>query len=103
MPYGPRLSEQELCSRIQQRIEDGRLPVALSNSLTATYGSGDTCSGCGEPINSDQVEYDVADSRDGRQLTFHLSCHAIWQLECVRRVAEHSASGPRDVAQLSRR
>ena len=98
MPYGPRLSEQDLCSRIQQRIEDGRLPVALSKSLTAGYGSGDTCSGCSEAIFADHVEYELTDPRDGGQLTFHLSCHVIWQLKCMRRIARQKlSSGPKDV------
>jgi hypothetical protein len=101
LPYGPRLSDHELRSRLQQRIEDGRLPVALSNNVIAGYGSADICSGCGEQISSDQVEYELAELRDGGQLTFHPSCHAIWQLECVRRLTGQNPCPPSDADQPS--
>ena len=90
MPYIPLLSEHEIRSRLQQRIEDGRLPVALSNNVIAGYGSAYTCSGCGEQISSDKVEYELAEVCDGGQLMFHRGCHAIWQLECVRRMTGQS-------------
>ena len=94
MPYGPRLSEHELRARIRQCIDDGRLPVALSQEMAAGYGSRGICDGCGEHIDSDHVEYEVTDPRDDSQLLFHLSCHAIWQLECLRRMAGSEASMP---------
>jgi hypothetical protein len=100
MPYGPRLSEHEIFSRLQKRIEDGRLPIALSINVIAGYGSAHTCSGCGEEISSDQVEYELAELRDGGQLTFHRSCHAIWQVECVRRITGQSPYHPSDADQL---
>ena len=89
MPYGPRLSEGELRSRVLERIAAGHLPVALSKDLMAGYGgSGDMCPVCDQEILSEHVEYELTDPRDGSQLTFHLHCHVVWQLECVRRIRE---------------
>ena len=95
MPYGLSLTD-ELRSRVRERIEDRRLPVALSRDMWAGYGSGRMCCVCDDGISSDSVEYEVTDPRNGAQLVFHLSCHAIWQLECVRRIDQRSGGDRRD-------
>jgi hypothetical protein len=93
MPYGPRLSEDELFSRARERIKEGRLPLVLSKDLIAgDGGSGDMCCVCDQEILSAHVQYELIDPRDSSQLTFHLACHAVWQLECVRYFRE----GPPD-------
>ena len=89
MPYGPRLPQEEILRRVRQRIQEGRLPVALSSDITAGYGgAGDMCCVCDEEIISKHVEYEFTDSRDGAHLPFHLVCHTVWQLECIRRISE---------------
>jgi hypothetical protein len=37
---------------------------------------------CGAQIERRQVQYHITDTRGGRSLTFHLTCHRAWQLEC---------------------
>ena len=104
MPYGPRLSQDEILQRVRQRLEDGRLPVALSSEIIAGYGgAGDMCCVCDEEITSAHIEYELDDPRDHGPLTFHLSCHAVWQLECVRRISEQKPDPDNLVPRLLRR
>ena len=86
MSYGPSFSEDELRSRVRERIADGRLPVVLSMELFAGTGTGHPCQVCDENIVSEHVEYESTDPHTGSQLTFHLTCHSVWRLECLRRV-----------------
>lgn len=84
MPYGSRLSEEDLRSIARQLISDGRLPVIFSENLFGGYGSGLPCCLCEQPIERKHVEYEVTDPRNGRAFRFHLVCHAAWELECVQ-------------------
>jgi len=88
MSTKPVLPESELRARVIQRIEDGRLPVALLTSIDAGYGTGVECDLCGQPIAADKIEYGVTDSRTGRRLYFHVACHSVWQHECARRLRD---------------
>jgi hypothetical protein len=81
MPNQPRLPEMELRRRARQEIEKGRLPESPAASIWGGRGSGQPCTLCGDPIRADQVEYEIADSRDGDTLRFHLPCHTAWQFE----------------------
>jgi hypothetical protein len=78
----------ELRADIANRTEDGRLPVLLSDSIRAGYGSGAKCAGCDQPVTADQIAYDVELARecDELLLTFHFICHGIWQAECATRI-----------------
>ena len=94
--FGPDLSESELRARAHARLDAGDLPTIASNKMHAGYGSSHTCTVCGQKIVRMQVEYDVADPRTGKDLVFHLACHAVWQLECLQKLrvlaaAERSA------------
>ena len=80
------LLEIELRLRVQRRINDGRLPVVLVRGVEASYGTGEVCCVCDQPITSDTVEYDIVGSGGTDYLSFHLFCHVIWQLECALRV-----------------
>jgi len=82
MPQGRSLPDDSLRSMTRERIADGRLPVIFPHSIQAGYGSGAICRVCELPIEQQHIEYEVSDPRDGRPLSFHLACHAIWQLEC---------------------
>jgi hypothetical protein len=58
---------------------------------------------CGEPIRSTEVEFEVPEPDEGGRhadhphaapataLKFHITCHAVWQLECAD---EETASMP---------
>jgi hypothetical protein len=86
MATGATLLESELRLRVLRRIDDGRLPVALVSVIDASYGSGKVCCVCDRPITRDAVEYDIVDPRSTNCLSFHFSCHVIWQQECAQHV-----------------
>jgi len=88
MTTNPMLPECELHSRVQQRIEEGRLPVAVSNNIYAGYGQEVQCDLCDQPITPDSVEYDVDDPRGGKCMHFHSACHSAWQQECALRLTD---------------
>jgi hypothetical protein len=69
-------------------LENGRLPRMQSQCIWGGYGRGDICSLCREPIRSTEVEFEVPEPEDtpGSGLKFHITCHAIWQSECVDEV-----------------
>jgi hypothetical protein len=66
-------------------LASGRLPRMHSQCIWGGYGRGDICSLCGEPIRSTEVEFEVPEPEDARGggLKFHITCHAIWQMECT--------------------
>ncbi|MFL6601104.1 MAG: hypothetical protein ACJ8R9_07195 [Steroidobacteraceae bacterium] len=90
-------TELHLQRTARERLASGRLPRMHSQCIWGGYGRGDVCSLCGEPIRSTEVEFEVPESAEGdlhasdRQpapppnpaLKFHITCHAIWQLECA--------------------
>ena len=80
------LSESDLHLRVLRRIEEGRLPVALSNNIYAGYGQEAQCDLCDQPITPDSVEYEVDDPRGGKSMHFHSACHSEWQQECALRL-----------------
>lgn len=87
MPCAPRVFNDELRESERAHISAGRLPLMSAHPVIAGYGSGTACQLCGQPIEPHQVEYEVSDARDGRSLSFHVTCHAAWQLECLQRLS----------------
>jgi len=88
-------------------LENGRLPRMQSQCIWGGYGRGDICSLCAEPIRSTEVEFEVPEPADGwpqaaarhvatrnaepgTAFKFHITCHAVWQLECAQ---DDKASG----------
>jgi hypothetical protein len=69
----------------REALRNGRLPRVNSQCIWGGYGRGDVCSLCGEPIRSNEVEFEVPEgSAEGRgAFKFHITCHAVWQLECA--------------------
>jgi len=94
MPTESQLHDTALRLHVRELIENGRLPVILPRQISAGYGSGCVCVACGQPITDTQVEYDIEDDRNARQLSFHLGCHVVWQLECARRAKLDASSAP---------
>jgi len=82
------LSENELLQRVQQRIDEGRLPVILPSLISAGYGAGTApCAVCDLDILSDQVIYEIDDPRRVDELLpFHFACYVVWQRECAHRL-----------------
>lgn len=82
MSIESQLRDMALRSRVHERLRDGRLPVMVPSRINAGYGTGHVCVACDQQITSTQVEYELADCRDGTLLCFHLGCHVLWQIEC---------------------
>ena len=100
MPTESRIPQSELLVRVQQRINDRRLPLVLSSQISAGYGTGrHVCQVCDESIPENLVQYEVGDPRNGNPLMFHFACYVVWQLECVRRIVEAERKGLRDSVQ----
>jgi hypothetical protein len=66
-------------------LASGRLPRVQSQCIWGGYGRGDVCSLCGEPIRSNEVEFEVPEdaAAGGMAFKFHITCHDAWQLECA--------------------
>jgi hypothetical protein len=84
------LSETELLQRVQQRIDEDRLPVILPSLISAGYGAGTApCAVCDLDILADQVIYEVDDPRRVDELLpFHFACYVIWQRACAQRLTD---------------
>jgi len=82
------LSERELLQRVQERIDEGRLPVILPSLISAGYGAGTApCAVCDLDILADQVIYEIDDPRRVEELLpFHFACYVVWQRECAHRL-----------------
>jgi hypothetical protein len=90
------LPDGELRSRVRQRINDGRLPMAFITLINAGFGVGQACPVCDRPVTHDKVAYEIVDPRNANRLTFHFACHVFWQCECARRVrASHAGEACR--------
>jgi hypothetical protein len=85
VPTESQLQDPTLRLHVRQLIENGQLPAVLSERIFAGYGSGRVCVACDRAITASQIEYEVEDSSQDRRLIFHMGCHVVWQLECVRR------------------
>jgi hypothetical protein len=83
---------EDLRRRVRRRIEDGRLPDLVVDELYAGFGRNQACSACGNAITPQQVEYELADSRNENPIVLHLHCHKLWQVECGAR--SEAGEGP---------
>jgi hypothetical protein len=72
-----------LVNRIGEAFETGALPHAHPKDIWRSYGVGDACTACGDPIprGHDVVEFDI----DGHTYRLHSDCYGLWQGELIRR------------------
>ena len=96
MPTESQLRDKFLRAFIRRRIDDGRLPVMLSKTISVSIGSGLECLACGQPIKREQIEYHAFGSRYGASVRVHWGCHVLWQLECVDRSRQRGRNGEED-------
>jgi hypothetical protein len=89
MDSGSGIPEDELIRRVQQCIDEGRLPLVLPSLVSAGYGTASArCAVCDIGISSDQVMYEVDDPGGVDELlAFHFGCYVLWQRECAQRLA----------------
>jgi hypothetical protein len=91
MPTQSRSLDNALGARVRQLIaeghlpvlEEGHLPVLLAEKIHGGYGSVSKCDVCAQPIEHNQVEYEVEHQQLGKTLSFHLGCYVLWQLACL--------------------
>jgi len=99
MPYGSPAFKDSLRLIARTLMSEGRLPMALSAVVDAGYGSGAVCRLCEQPIDQYHIEYEVTDARDGSTLSFHLTCHRAWRLEC----ADQALRRPQGIGRIKMR
>jgi len=75
-------TEKHLQRAARACLASGRLPRVQSNCIWGGYGRGDVCSLCGEPIRSNEVEFEVGEAGKSLVFKFHITCHDAWQMEC---------------------
>jgi hypothetical protein len=63
--------------KTRDKMRRGGLPAPFQTKPWRGNGSGDPCSGCGDPIGRTETEVDV-DVRGALTLTFHEECYAAW-------------------------
>jgi hypothetical protein len=90
MPTESQLQDAALRVRIRQLVASRQLPCLVPKHIAAGYGTRHICAACAAPITDAQVEYEIQNDADGRQLTFHFGCYVVWQLECARLPGEGS-------------
>jgi hypothetical protein len=66
---------------IRKRLEEGTLPWELPKRIGASHGSGNICVACDQEMTARQFQFEAAVA--GAQLSLHLDCHVLWQLECA--------------------
>jgi hypothetical protein len=77
------MDTDELRVRIRKLRETGHIPCDEAEKTWAGNGQARPCSGCGVPIQKNEVEYEV-DLRSGVTLRLHRRCHIIWMEECAQ-------------------
>src|SRR5438045_6859124 len=81
------LPESELRMRVQQRIKEGRLPVAFVRLVNAGVGAGGhACPVCDKPGKRENVEYDIDTRNDNNPLIFYYPWYLIWRRESALRL-----------------
>ena len=72
-----------LVDRIRQKLDNGQLPTAAPEKVSASYGALQPCDACGAKIPHTLVEYSF--ESDERTFHFHVGCYGFWEAECRRR------------------
>lgn len=80
-----RLNPQQLLELALQRLREGTLSREARPRLFAGQGRQARCSLCGEPISTEDIEYEVETASTvagGQQLRFHRPCYYAWLQAC---------------------
>ena len=90
MPDEPILRE-----KARQAIRTAKLPTRLPGRTWGGPGIGKPCTICGEPINGDQLEFEIQFAHDGAtprldSFHVHVRCFVAWKFERRQDVSPHS-------------
>jgi hypothetical protein len=78
--FGPRTTTMpdekvSLADHIRDKLDAGLLPRVLPGKMGTGYGRGNSCDGCGDPINPAQVEYEFRIEGDSDHVfRLHIGC-----------------------------
>jgi CheY-like chemotaxis protein len=73
-----------VAQRIRDRLDAGALLRIGPKKMWCGRGKSNTCDGCGEPILTTEVEYELKVD-DSVSYRFHMACAGLWQTELKRR------------------
>ena len=74
------MREEEARSEIRARLASGRLPHERRHRLFAGYGDGSLCDGCGCPIRTMDVLYELIFEGESQvTITLHRECVPAWR------------------------
>jgi hypothetical protein len=73
-----------ITQRIRDRLDAGALVRMGPMKMWGGLGKRDACDACGEPILTNEVEYEFVVEK-GVSYRFHIKCAALWQAELTRR------------------
>jgi len=96
MPTEAQLYDAALRVLVRRKLDDGRLPLDLTRTISVGNGSGNTCLACDQTITVEQVEYQAFGPRYGPALRLHWGCHVVWQLECIERMRRQWGSSRKE-------
>jgi hypothetical protein len=67
-------------SETTETVDVATIPRREQLRTWAGHGTGVTCNGCGEPIKTHEIEYEVElpPGSDVPGLNFHLACYRTW-------------------------
>jgi len=82
------LPDNQVRLLVRHRIDKGRLPIMVATRLSGGYQLGKKCAACGRVIRFCSIGVESPEVFADRILEFHIRCHVIWQLECIRHIAE---------------
>jgi hypothetical protein len=69
--------------RIQEKLQDGRLPVNSISSVGGRPGDGEKCDACDDAITKEQLTVEgISVEADGaRPVILHVACFQLWESE----------------------
>jgi hypothetical protein len=72
-----------LVDRVRQKLDAGILPREHPKNVWRSYGIGDACNACSDPMpgGQDVLEFDTA----ARTYRLHTGCYGLWAGELIRR------------------
>ena len=70
-----------LLAKAERAIATGKLPSDIQARIWGGSGSGRPCSLCEEPLQPDQLEFEL-ETGDLGDVRFHMDCHRLWENAC---------------------